>query len=310
MYVFTKLIALQLLLCVATKAESPWAYIPKGGFFYEPRMYAAEENSTIEIDITYVGDANTVFNFNFTCGNLTNPSWTRNMKPPTLLQLDELDKKLKEMKKTMPHDINIITTALKFTSNRNMKEIVYKLNQDKYFDLNAKELRKIRILRLAVQFIDGPKISLVGENVEEADDNGNYVFMEKEQFALQCYAGGLANNTIEWLDSAGNKVIPSRETELGPKTKMDDEGMETFRSSQILKVSAQREISFGCRMNAPSYHSSPYEDTKWFNFRVLSDDTLKSTCNPTNPDCLNETDEPVVVRNSLKLVEFLVEYQS
>ena len=115
-------------------------------------------------------------------------------------------------------------------------------------------------------------------------------------------------NELNALDLPSS--LKGLETELGPKTKMDDEGMETFRSSQILKVSAQREISFGCRMNAPSYHSSPYEDTKWFNFRVLSDDTLKSTCDPTNPDCLNETDEPVVVRNSLKLVEFLVEYQS
>ena len=301
MYLLPKLIVLQLLLlCVATRAESPWEFIPKGGIFYRPRHYAVEENTALEIDITYVGNANTVMNFDFP-GNSTYHTETRNMKPPTQLQLEQLDKKFKEMKKAMPHGINIITTTLKYTPNRNTGQVKMLLTQDEYYDVNDAVLKTILFKRLKVQYIDGPTISLEGENVELVDDKGDYDFMEKEQFSLKCYAGGLVNTTIEWVDSAGNTVISSQETELGPLTKMDDTKMEFFRFSQILKVSAQREVtSFGCRMKAPSYYSLPYEDTKWFNFRVVRDDTTNSNCDPTNPDCLNVADGPVGVRSSLK----------
>ena len=82
---------------------------------------------------------------------------------------------------------------------------------------------------------------------------------------------------------------------------------EYYQSFQILKVNALREMTaFGCRMKAPNYKSSPFEDTEWFEFTVesndklLVDDTLNSICGPNTADCHNEADNPIEVKNSLK----------
>ena len=260
MYLLPKLIALQLLLlCAATKAEDPWSFTVKGAFLSEPRHYVAEENATVEFITTYVGDSKTSYKFIHGNEYLQNQTVTRK---PFQQFIDGV---------YLP---DIFTATLRFTAHKNMRLETF-LTPDAYAKLNRKGLAKHMFKKFTVQFVNGPEISLVGENIKSVDDNGGYSFMENEQFSLNCSAGGLANTTIEWVDRAGNTVIPSQVTELGPLTEMPSSKNEFYPSFQILKVSALREMtSFGCRMKAPNYKSSPFEHTNWFKFTVESNDVL------------------------------------
>ena len=262
MYLLPKLIALQLLLlCAATKAEDPWSFTVKGAFLSEPRHYVAEENATVEFNTTYVGDDKTSFKFTFPYGNKSILHQTVTRKP-----FHQYFEGL-----YLPY---IITTTSRFTAHKNMT-FRFAITTDAYHHLNRKELLAKHFLKnFMVQFVDGPEISLVRENMKPTDGNGSYRFMENEQFSLNCYAGGLANTTIEWVDQYGNTVIPSQVTQLGLLTEMPDTDYEHFQSWQILNVTAKKEMtSFGCRMKAPNYKSSPFENTTYFEFTVLSNDT-------------------------------------
>ena len=262
MYLLPKLIGLQLLLlCVATKAEDEWwSFIAKGGFFYGPNKYAADGNTTVEFVTTYVGDNRTFIKWT-TTGDKIGRNQTVTRKPLGNYSDDGL---------YLPY---IITTTLKFTTHEKGTPGCL-IADDKYLKLNMAEIQKHLIKEFIVQYVDGPKINLVRENVEMVDDNGVYSFMENEQFSLNCYAGGLANTTIEWVDQYGNTVIPSQVTQLGLLTEMPDTDYEHFQSWQILNVTAKKEMtSFGCRMKAPNYKSSPFENTTYFEFTVLSNDT-------------------------------------
>ena len=255
------MIALQLLLLsVATKAEDLWSFTAKGAFLSAPRHYVADENTTVEFIATYVGDDKTSYSFSFPYGNKSLLNQTCTRKP-----LQQYFEGL-----YLPY---IITTTLRFTAHKDMR-IESTLKNDAYHNLNLKELTKHVVKRFTVQFVDGPEISLVRENMKPTDGNGSYRFMENEQFSLNCYAGGLANTTIEWVDQYGNTVIPSQVTQLGLLTEMPDTDYERFQSWQILNVTAIKEMtSFGCRMKAPNYKSSPFEHTTYFEFTVLSNDT-------------------------------------
>ena len=285
MYLLPKLIALQLLLlCVATKAEDKWwSFTAKGGFFYGPNKYAADENTTVEFVTTYVGDDNTILEWTTTDSKIElNQAVTRK-------HLGQYSGWL-----YLPY---IITTTLSFTTHGKERP-EYHITHDKYSKINNAIIQNHIIEKFMVQYVDGPEISLVGENVEMVDDNGVYSFMENEQFSLNCYAGGLANTTIEWVDQYGKTVIPSQVTELGLLTEMRDTDNGHFQTWQILNVTAKKEMtSFGCRMKAPNYKSSPFEDTNYFEFTVVSKDTVNSNCDPITFDCQNEV---VGVKRSLK----------
>ena len=224
MYLLAKLIALQLLLfCVATEVkveEEWWSFTAKGGFFYEPRAYAMDENATVEFNVTYLGNADTVFSW--LAVNQTELYQTRTSEP-----LDESS--------GGPH--NKITTTLRFTAHQGLM-LKINITRDAYFDINKRILKRIPV-KLYVQKTIGPEISLVNF-CGSVDDKGGYSVMENKQFSLKCHAGGLINTTIEWLDNAGNAVIPSQVTQLGPVTKIGDSVDGYSRSQQILKVRAQK----------------------------------------------------------------------
>ena len=113
MYVLQKLIALQLLLlCVATKAEDPWSFTAKGGFFFAPKRYAVDENATVELTVTYVGDENLNYYWNFFSDSEIEQNQTRTTKPPTQLQLKKLNQKI-------PY---IITSTVTFIAHKNMEQ--------------------------------------------------------------------------------------------------------------------------------------------------------------------------------------------
>ena len=260
MYLLPKLLALQLLLlCVATKAEGPWSLKPKGGFFYDEHTYIVMHGQPAEKAATFIGNSKTEASWSFLQGalnpqpgNLTAASWSETSRPQGGDQPD------------------IITSTLRYTAHKDMGAIQLVLTHDEYFKENMNKLAKTVFLTV-VQY--GPEISIMGENAEFVGHNDTYNFMEYEQISLRCYAEGLINTTIEWVDFDGNQIFPSQVTELGPVTIIPEQPYQHFKTWQMLNVTAQREMTaFGCRMRTPN--ASAIDVTTWFDFKVESNDTL------------------------------------
>ena len=264
-----------LLLCAGIGAEEyPSSMVLKGGFYDVEGNYAMDENRTVEVVVTLVGnEKKTKVVWTSDSGNLTEPNVSETRE---------------SQNGNKPY---VITSTLRFVAHKKVGRMNLNIENNEYgISLSG--------FRYMAQSAKAPEITLNQQNGVSPNENITNRFTEKDELILSCVGGEMVDFTLTWVDSKGDPFESNQATIFSRQHNIEDTEEHIHSSKRSLRVLAMREMtSFGCRMEASNYQSHVSNVTSWFNFTVGSKPDVKliadyDVCDQVTFSCLNNEVNP------------------
>lgn len=255
--ILSKLLVLQLLLMwpnIRCETEKNPSMTEWRGGYYNNQFYVMEENKTLEGVVTFFGDFKThiVWHFNNETENVFSP----NVTTARIVQGE--------------NQPDIIKSTLRVMVKKHMGGI--------YWEAANNELGLIiehQDLKLLVRSSAPSGIDILSDDNSLLQKDDIYFIYEDQVISINCYAKGLINYSLTWVDSTGQPVQSDETIRLGPLVNAShvfESETSVNITEQSLDFDPKRGMSaFGCKLTAPRPESLAYDVTHWFNFTVGSE---------------------------------------